>query len=42
MKKTEELIKEISKGKNLTFEESKTVFLSIMGGKMNEDFIYDF
>ena len=30
MKKTAELIKNISEGKNLSFEESKSIFLSII------------
>ena len=42
MKKTEELIKNISEGKNLSFEESKTIFLDIMNGKMSENSIYNF
>ena len=37
-----QLIKDISKGKNLTFSESKEVFLNIMSGKMKEDLIHDF
>ena len=37
-----ELIKNISKGKNLSFEESKSVFINIMSGNMSEDLIYDF
>ena len=42
MKNTEELINNISKGKNLSFEESKKIFLDIMSGKMKEDLIYNF
>ena len=42
MKNAEELIKNISKGKNLNFEESKSIFLSIMNGKIGEDLIYKF
>jgi len=38
----EQLINNISKGKNLSFEESKTIFLSIMNGKMSEKLIYNF
>jgi len=38
----DQLIKNISKGKNLDFEESKTIFLSIMSGNMGEKLIYDF
>ena len=33
MNNSEQLINNISKGKNLNFEESKTIFLSIMNGK---------
>ena len=40
MEKAELLINNISKGKNLSFEESKTLFLSIMNGNMSEDLIY--
>ena len=36
MKNSENLINKISKGKNLTFEESKSIFLDIMSGKMEE------
>ena len=39
---SEKLINNISKGKNLSFEESKTAFLSIMNGNMSEDLIYKF
>ena len=42
MMNLEQLIKDISKGKNLTFLESKEVFLNIMSGKMKEDLIHDF
>ena len=42
MNNSEQLIKDISKGKNLSFEESKTIFLNIMNGKMTENLIYDF
>ena len=42
MKESELLIKNISKGKNLTFEESKKIFLDIMGGNMKEELIYEF
>ena len=42
MKKIEDLIKKISFYKNLSFEESKTIFLNIMTGKINEDLIYQF
>ena len=39
MKKAEDLIKDISEGKNLSFEESKVIFLSIMSGNIKEDLI---
>ena len=42
MKNTETLIKNISKGNDLTFEESKSIFLDIMSGNINENLIYDF
>ena len=42
MNNAEQLINNISKGKNLSFEESKTIFLSIMNGKMSENLIYNF
>jgi len=42
MNKSEEIIKNISKGKNLSFEESKTVFLDIMSGNLTESLIYNF
>ena len=42
MVSSEQLINNISKGKNLSFEESKTAFLNIMSGNMNEDLIYKF
>ena len=42
MNNLEKLINNISKGRNLTFEESKTIFLSIMSGTMSEDLIYNF
>ena len=42
MKKAEDLIKDISEGKNLSFEESKVIFLSIMSGNIKEDLIYKF
>ena len=42
MNNLEQLINNISKGKNLSFEESKTIFLSIMNGKMSESLIYNF
>ncbi|HIF62086.1 MAG TPA: anthranilate phosphoribosyltransferase [Candidatus Pelagibacter sp.] len=42
MKKIENLINTISKNKDLTFEESKLIFLEIMSGKMNEDLIHKF
>ena len=42
MDSSEQLINNISKGKNLSFEESKTAFLNIMSGNMSEDLIYKF
>jgi len=42
MDNSEQLINNISKGKNLSFEESKTAFLNIMSGNMGEDLIYKF
>ena len=37
MNNSEQLINNISKGKNLSFEESKIAFLNIMNGNMSED-----
>lgn len=42
MNSSEQLINNISKGKNLSFEESKIAFLNIMNGNMSEDLIYKF
>ena len=42
MNKAENLINQISQGKNLSFDESKLIFLNIMTGQMNEDLIYKF
>ena len=42
MNETKELINKISNNKNLSFEESKLVFLDIMSGNLNEDLIYNF
>ena len=42
MKKIAELIKDISDGKNLSFVESKFIFLSIMSGNISEDLIFKF
>tara|TARA_B100000029_G_scaffold329877_1_gene322147 strand:- start:665 stop:1669 length:1005 start_codon:yes stop_codon:yes gene_type:complete len=42
MTETELLIKDITKGKNLSFDQSKEIFLNIMSGKMEEKLIYDF
>ena len=42
MNNQEQLINNISEGKNLSFEESKTIFLSIMNGSMSENLIYNF
>ena len=42
MTNSEQLIKNINKGINLTFEESKKIFLDIMSGNMKEESIYNF
>ena len=42
MNTSEQLINDIGKGKNLSFEESKTIFLNIMSGGMSENLIYNF
>ena len=42
MSKSDQFINNISAGKNLTFEESKEIFLDIMGGNMKEENIYNF
>ena len=42
MNSSEQLIDNISRGKDLTFDESKTAFLNIMNGNMNEGLIYKF
>ena len=42
MTSSEKLIDNISKGKNLSFEESKEIFLKIMNGEVTENLIYDF
>ena len=42
MNNSEKLIKKIISGKNLTFDESKEIFLNIMNGKVSEKLIYDF
>ena len=42
MNSYENLILGISKGRDLTFEESKLIFLEIMSGKMNDSSIYNF
>jgi len=42
MKKAEELIKDISERKNLSFDESKSIFLNIMSGNISEDLIFKF
>ncbi len=42
MNKTEILINNISKRKNLSFEESKIIFLEIMSGKVSENLIFKF
>ena len=42
MNNSEELINHIIKGKNLTYDESKKIFLDIMSGNMKEKSIYNF
>ena len=42
MNSSEQLINNISTGKNLSFEESKTAFINIMSGNMNDDLIHRF
>jgi anthranilate phosphoribosyltransferase len=42
MKKIEELIIDIAEGKNLSFDESKSIFISIMSGNISEDLIFKF
>jgi len=42
MIKSIDLIDQIKRGKNLTFDQSKFLFIEIMNGKMNEDLIYQF
>ena len=42
MKNSEQLINNISNGINLTFEESKKIFIDIMSGNMKEELIYNF
>ena len=42
MIKTENFITDISKGRNLNFEESKLIFFDIMSGKITEELIYKF
>ena len=39
---SEQIINDISKGKNLSFEESKLAFMNIMSGNMKEELIYNF
>tara|TARA_Y100000590_G_scaffold408937_1_gene500569 strand:+ start:721 stop:1725 length:1005 start_codon:yes stop_codon:yes gene_type:complete len=42
MNKWKNLIDDISNKKNLSFEDSKTIFLNIMSGNMGEDLIHSF
>ena len=42
MNNLEQIISEIEKGKNLSFEESKKIFLNIMNGEMSEKLIHNF
>ena len=39
---TDKLIKKVQSGINLSFEETKSVFLHIMSGKMSEEKIFSF
>ena len=40
MQESETLIKNINAGINLTFEESKSIFLNIMSGNIKENLIF--
>ena len=42
MNNLEQLINNISKGKNLSFEESKEIFINIMSGNIGENLIFKF
>jgi len=42
MKNSDQLINNISKGIDLTFEESKKIFIDIMSGNMKEELIHNF
>ena len=42
MNRSEQIVEHISKGKNLTFDESKEIFLDIMNGSISENLIYKF
>ena len=42
MNNIKELINNIDNGKNLSFKESKIIFMNIMNGEMHEDLIYKF
>ena len=42
MKDSDQLINNISNGNDLTFEESKKIFIDIMSGNMKEESIYNF
>ena len=42
MNNIDNLITDISKGKNLSFEESKKIFLNIMNGNISEEVIHNF
>ncbi len=42
MNNAEEIINKISKGKDLNFDESKSIFLDIMSGNIKDDLIYNF
>ncbi len=42
MSNSKNLINKIAQGKNLSFDESKTIFLNIMSGEINDDLIHNF
>ena len=42
MNNLDKLIDDIKNNNNLSFEESKSIFLEIMSGKVSEDSIYNF
>ena len=42
MNNSEQIINDIGKGKNLSFEESKEIFVNIMNGEVSENLIHSF